>query len=324
LTWPTIERRWLRWLTRIAISLVIYLIALEVLLQTMALFIALTGRKVDTSWLTGGQRILCLGDSNTYGLWLERHETYPSQLEAIWNAGGRGPEVEVLNLGFPGTNSSRLRRDVPRMLETFRPSIVILMIGVNDYWTRPVEFERAGNEVNTPSFIERHSRVLKLYDMVRRALDTRKLEVIADPFVERLVGTGEAHFGGDVFELGFAKAEKGEISRPKEMLEENLGVIAANAEASGSKLVLMTYASRFRPYYVANQIIRDFAEESQTPLIDLAEVFRPVCPERDCPELLFPDHHPRAAGYRLIAETILADLHGDGRADRSPAEQKTD
>ncbi len=119
MSWPTIESRWLRWPTRIALGLVIYLIALEVLLQGMALFVTMTGRQVDTSWLTGSHRILCLGDSNTFGLWLERHETYPSQLQATWNSSNRGPEVEVLNLGFPGTNSSGLRRDIPRMLETF-------------------------------------------------------------------------------------------------------------------------------------------------------------------------------------------------------------
>jgi hypothetical protein len=120
--------------------------------------------------------------------------------------------------------------------------------------------------------------------------------------------------GNTAFELGFARAKEGEISDPEEMLAENLGVIAANADAAGAKLVLMTYASRFFLYPLANKAIRSFAEESQVRLINLTEVFVPVCPEQDCPEFLFPDHHPNAAGYRLIAETVVAELIGDVQA----------
>jgi lysophospholipase L1-like esterase len=119
------------------------------------------------------------------------------------------------------------------------------------------------------------------------------------------------------FELGFAKAEHGEIFRPDEALEENRGSLAADAEAFGAAIVLMTYPSRFSAYRTANRIIQRFAEASGAPLIDLEEVFLPVCPERDCPQLLFPDHHPRAAGYRLIAETVVAHLR-----DHSGAEQQ--
>jgi lysophospholipase L1-like esterase len=313
------KHRWLRRLARIAVSFAIYVIALEIFLQSVALFVSVMGRDIETSWITGNRRILCLGDSNTYGLWLERHEAYPQQLETVWNESGSGSRVEVLNLGFPGTNSSRLRRDFPRMLDTLRPDVVIVLIGVNDYWTRPVEFERGPRDVNTRSFLERHSRVLKLYDMVQRALDTRELAVtfepIADPGV--LARKGKAHFGDVEFELGFAKAEHGEIFRPDEALEENRGSLAADAEAFGAAIVLMTYPSRFSAYRTANRIIQRFAEASGAPLIDLEEVFLPVCPERDCPQLLFPDHHPRAAGYRLIAETVVAHLR-----DHSGAEQQ--
>jgi len=312
MSWLSTKRGWLRWFTRIAVGLVICLITFEVLLQGLALVLAMTGRQVDRSWLTEDRRILCLGDSNTFGLRLERHETYPSQLQASWNSKKLGPEIEVLNIGFPGTNSSRLRRDFPRMLETFQPSIAIVMIGVNDYWTRPVELDDSEAKTNARSFIERHSRTLKLYYMVRRAMDHRVLEVTRNPYAGvGFAGTGEARFGDAAFELGFAAAKPGEIFQPSERLRENLGEIAASAEAAGVELVLMTYAARFALYPVANKVIREFAEESRIQLIDLARVFAPRCPREDCPEYLFPDHHPTAAGYSLIAETIAAHLLSD-------------
>ena len=314
---------WLRVLARVAISIVIYLAALEALLQVLTYAVAVTGRKIDSSWITGNRRILCVGDSNTYGLWLERDEAYPQQLETVWNESGNGSQVEVLNLGFPGTNSSLLRRDFPRMLDTLRPDVVIVMIGTNDYWTRPVEFDRGPQEVTTRSFLERYSRVFKLYDMVRQALDTRQLEVTFEP-IERpgvRARKGRARFGDVEFELGFAKAAHGEISRPDQGLEENLGALAADAQAAGADFVLMTYASRFGAYHTANQVIRRFSGRSGSTLIDLTEVFRTLCPEKDCPEFLFPDHHPRAAGYRVIAETVVSRLRDSGEAGEPRAGQ---
>ena len=59
--------------------------------------------------------MLCIGDSNTYGLWLERSQAYPQQLETLWNERNESPKLEVLNLGFPGTNSSRIVRDLRRV-----------------------------------------------------------------------------------------------------------------------------------------------------------------------------------------------------------------
>jgi lysophospholipase L1-like esterase len=164
-----------------AAGLLAGVVFLEVLLQAGAWIVAATGRDLPVSWLTGNTRILCLGDSSTYGLWLERHEAYPQQLEAIWNVTPRAAPVEVLNLGFPGTNSSRLVRDFQRMIDAFEPDLVIVMIGANDFWTSPVELDSAEVGTSGISFLERHSRLWKFYGMVRRARDSTQLEVTFDP-----------------------------------------------------------------------------------------------------------------------------------------------
>ena len=56
--------------------------------------------------------MLALGDSNTYGLWVEPAESYPAVFERRWNADPARRPIEVLNLGFPGTNASMVRRDI--------------------------------------------------------------------------------------------------------------------------------------------------------------------------------------------------------------------
>ncbi len=89
--------------------------------------------------------------------------------------------------------------------------------------------------------------------------------------------------------------------------------MAAYTRDLGVPLVLMTYPSSGTFYGRANASIRAAARESGAPLIDLAEVFRPLCPQEECPGWFFQDQHPRAHGYRLVAETIVAWLRENAR-----------
>jgi lysophospholipase L1-like esterase len=66
-----------------------------------------TRAELPVALVASNLRVLCLGDSNTYGVWLERSQACPQQLEAVWNQRVASPRLEVLNLGVPGTNSSR-------------------------------------------------------------------------------------------------------------------------------------------------------------------------------------------------------------------------
>ena len=72
-------------------GVVVGLIVLEVVLQLAALSVGARTERISSVWVTGSLRVLSIGDSNTYGLWLERDESYPSQLEAHWNATVEAP-----------------------------------------------------------------------------------------------------------------------------------------------------------------------------------------------------------------------------------------
>src|SRR5262245_27510441 len=54
---------------------------------------------------SGRARILSLGDSNTFGLWVGKIRAYPHLLEGRWNARSDRPPVEVINAGYPGNTS---------------------------------------------------------------------------------------------------------------------------------------------------------------------------------------------------------------------------
>ena len=114
-------------------------------------------------------------------------------------------------------------------------------------------------------------------------------------------------FGEHEFELGF-KAEEHAPAVAAAALRDNLRTLARLTENSTARLVLMTYPSRWDFYGHANWAIRIAAEETGVPLLDLEQVFRPLCPKRECPEWLYWDQHPKAVGYRRVAEKIVERL----------------
>ncbi len=299
--------RWLSRLGLIPLGVLFALLALEAALQVGALYVRATGRALPTAWLTGNARVLCLGDSNTYGIYLtSRSQAYPQQLEALWNQTPGAPRIEVLNLGYPGTNSSRLRRDLPRMLETLAPNLVIIMVGANDYWTAPVELAPPPDlGTRVLQIVKRYSRVYQLAYMVRRAQSSARLEVVFQPQLDG-GSRGKARYGDVEFEMGF---EKGPIQTHHiEHLRENLLALVAQVRNFGAEPVLMTYPSRMWNYGDANEAIVQVAGETQARLVDAAAAFTPACPSEPCPALLFPDHHPTARGYQLMAETLVREL----------------
>ncbi|MEZ5493345.1 MAG: hypothetical protein R3E61_01880 [Pseudomonadales bacterium] len=82
---------------------------------------------VARSWTT---RVLALGDSNTYGLYLKAEEAWPAQLEQSWNSAHPQSPIEVLNLGFPATNSFRVLDNLPVLLDKLSPDIVLYYGGL--------------------------------------------------------------------------------------------------------------------------------------------------------------------------------------------------
>ena len=305
----------------ILFGLCLSLVVVEAILRVGALFV---GREVvERSVLPGKWRMLCLGDSNTYGLYVDKSQAYPKVFETLWNAtpGDTHRSVEVLNLGFPGTNSSKLVKDFRRMLSTFRPDVVPIMVGANDLWTMPETAIESPDAIDRlGAALWRMSRAYRFLYMVRRAFEVRQLDVTADPPTGFERGHGIARFGKDEFDLGWTKIPEGGVPdwEPTGPLEKNLQTLAIQAAEFGTKLIFLTYAADSLSYSWANKIIRRIAKTSSTRLIDVAAVLKPSCPVpvgsgvftgpgADCPEL-FPDQHPTVKGHERVARVLAQQL----------------
>jgi lysophospholipase L1-like esterase len=77
-------------------------------------------------------RVLCLGDSWTFGANVGQEETYPRQLEARLQERYSGARLEVWNLGVLGYSSYQGRELLERRAIAWQPDLVVVAFGMND------------------------------------------------------------------------------------------------------------------------------------------------------------------------------------------------
>lgn len=290
---------------------------LEIALQAAALAVRLTGADPLARPADARPRVACVGDSNTYGLWVEREEAWPQALERRWNATPGARPIEVLNLGVPGTNSSALRATLPKLLAAARPAVVLVMVGANDFWTEPVPNPALELGGGLLARVRANSRVWRLVVMIERA-------VLGPPDGVTTAATGDHRTGGATVRIDDLTLTTRWKARPTGVrgwtrdLRPNLLAIVGEIRAAGAEPVLVAYGADTTVYAGASAAIRDVARMTQTPLVDPAPIFAARCPTPPC-ALLLPDGHPTARGYDLIAELVAGGLTAAGLPAATPA-----
>lgn len=293
-------------LALVVFGCVLALLLLEALLQAGSAYTAATRHEQVAESPRTGLRIVTLGDSNTYGLFVEREQAYPQRLEARWNEAatqtGTQPRIEVVNLGYPGMNSSVLRNRFLDLLRIHRPAVVTIMVGVNDMWTvaEPAGLD-AAEGLWDPA--KRASRVYQLFFLLRY---------------------GRGYVPGLEMQGRWAPA-----TRPptdwEPQLRQNLRLVVQQAQAAGVQVILLTYPASSMLYEAANRILREMASTLRVPLIDLTRSFGTGCAGGQPCALLFADEHPTVQGHELAASRIEQALRQDGllRAPRRPRPNPT-
>lgn len=78
----------------------------------------------------GTFRILCVGDSYTFGTGVAAEDTYPKQLERMILSRFPGRRVEVLNFGTPGFNTAQEAESLKEQGLALEPEIIVLAFTV--------------------------------------------------------------------------------------------------------------------------------------------------------------------------------------------------
>ncbi|MGQ0645257.1 MAG: SGNH/GDSL hydrolase family protein [Elusimicrobiota bacterium] len=261
------------------------------------------GRPISVEKTPGVRRIVCLGDSCTFGATADA-DTYPALLEKNLNAAGAGP-VEVINAGVPGYSSWQglvfWREDVARL----KPDVLVLYLGWNDIFeARPETGEPLDpGEKRRAHFLRRSL----LATQVRAAL-----------VALRRRGEGRRAAEADLYR-GF---------EPRYFLRQ-METLIREARGSGARVVLLTLPAAYAPgrtallpsdyaasnpekfrrlYDAYDAAIRRLAAEHGAELADAAALMNG---RRE----LFADFcHPSEAGNAVIAGELARRLAGPPRS----------
>ena len=92
-------------------------------------------REIAREKPSGVYRVLCLGESSTFGAKVEQDELYASVIERCL-PGRIGGAVEVLNAGAPGYSLVQSYAYLESRALAFEPDVVVLYHGCNDFLSR--------------------------------------------------------------------------------------------------------------------------------------------------------------------------------------------
>lgn len=313
--------RTLRSAGRVLAWAVVLLAVVEIALR---LGVQVVGERSARAHGGGHETILCLGDSFTLGIKVRGEEKYPAILERLLNGSSAEPRYSVVNVGRPGKSSGWALGSLGKWLRRYHPQLVVVMTGWN---CNDVDFAeyRAGSGRGGGLAAAELDLLLDSFATYRLAeyLVARLESVPTEAVYPRVLSMKLYDFRDyQAIALG------------------NLYRICARLRDEGVPLVLLTYPEARPPenpytrteYYhyifgkrpineddylfhdrhgriAINAVIAHVARGCSVPLADVAAAFAGH-PDEDV--ILPGDHHPNAAGNRIIAETVLATLRRAG------------
>ena len=270
-------------------------------------------------------RILFLGESTTMGTGAggERY-AYPALVEQILKEKSPTSLVQCFNLGVGAIETTAILRNLDRHMIKYRPHLIILMAGLNDYFAGYVN----RYEVTEPSRVKMVISKLKIYRLCSFFKDA--IRIRADPtdgggFRYVLENNIE---GGKHDEIRFS--EFSFLYKPlryslSEMLF-HLRSIVHTIRSYGSDIWFAGYlepteqekahlGDLLNNIHKVNLIIQDAAK---TDNVNYVGGYRTYHDESE--QDLFADDggHPSKAGHRLIAEKIVDVILREGLLTGAP------
>jgi lysophospholipase L1-like esterase len=271
------------------------------------------GPDLSASKSKGSVRIVCMGDSRTFGLWLSpeglRYDNdYPAALEESLREQGGLERVEVINAGVVGYTSAHGLAQLQTEILQLQPDIVTVAFGFNDHnlaWN-PVLAAREPHHsfARELFYVASHSY---WFQLAKAAYD--RIGVLhALPLSQRWVEPGAYQYNLHRFaEIGRSRGIRvlfvSQALRPIELGESaTIGQDKANPYVLAGVKDLEGLHQLDRKY---RYMLYEVAGEEDVPVADASLAFSENL------EPLFSQYdlvHCNPAGARLIAETIRRKL----------------
>ena len=243
----------------------------------------------------GAFRVVCLGDSVTFGYRVPRvlprrpddyhasWQPYPALVEARLRAANPGRVVEVIPLAVPGYSSHQGRAWIARDIDRLKPDLVTACFGWNDITRRA------------------------LTD--RQVMSTDRGQVLA----RRVFASSQAlvHLGLRFRPKAGAPAAPTTMRVPRDEYVDNLLAIAWTVRSRRATPVFIGPVYRDRTAHppegddiaAHRQALRAAAEREAIAWLEIPELTEDAHPANDG---LFEEHiHPNHQGHKLMAERLL-------------------
>jgi len=285
--------------------------------------LGLRGRDLSPAKTPGATRILCLGDSYTFGAYVDDTETWPAQLEEILKERNPARDLDVVNAGISGFTIVDELDFLKEHGLDLQPDIVVLAFVLNDLadLTRRVSsremLKRASEEAASSALgpLKAHLRQTAIYNSLFMLKAYIRRASGSDPTVQEVDIRHLLQREYDATTLGLFEQYKGHLAEMKSLLDQR-----------GIKLVFMIF-----PYW--EQVSQGATDEAQRRLLEMASQvgvtsldLLPTYRKHDPRGRKFfhmPwDHHPSARGYRRaardLADTLAPLLPGGQPGDDEP------
>ncbi len=221
-------------------------------------------------------RIVCLGNSCTFGTGCDYNQTYTAWLQKMFDKDPGQIRVEVINAGVPGYSTMQELRYLKEDILDYNPDMLIVQFGEND--------EEGGNDVNEfPSPIFFRWQPVLLKSKVFQA------------------GYG-LYFGIKKFRYYHDKEYQYEI-RQRSYLNciDNVKAIERYARENGIRLYFIT------PAWVEKGRLVRKTGFARKPAIDIYKALKDSGQKLSA--LYFDPHHWLPVGHFVVAEKIYKTVH---------------
>ena len=237
-------------------------------------------------------RIVCLGNSNTFGWKQNEENAYPRQLQRLFDRNLPGQKIEVINAGITGYSSYQGKIFLRKDILGFKPDLVLVNYGWNDLL--PAKFGIPDKEQKMPP-----QWILNIQNFLSR---TRLYQLLKSFWVGRFSGKrgvepGISRVSLEDFQQNLIEIEQ--ICQKNKIPAVFLTNPVASLEAywgpgKVSKVHLINQAY--------NDAIRQLGQTHNFKVIDIAALFEKRKDLYDHPQADYI--HYNALGHKLVARTL--------------------
>ncbi len=310
---PPAARRSRGWavLGRAALWIVLLLTVVELSLRGVGWYLLRSrARALEQSLPAGAYRMLFIGESTTYGLFVEPDQAYPARVAALLEAKHPGRRFLSFNRGVPGLTTTAMLRTLPEKLQILSPQLVVILAGANDFHTQ-YNGVRIPGDGWLPRPIGYAVGTLRIYRLIDLWLELRKPKrgLSKGEWLDERSPSGVKLEQSEIFyDLGsghhllypLQPGEEALVSSLTAKLEANLERMIEQCRAAGAQVVLVGYLRS----PIENAMIERVANRVGVPFVatwrDPGDTHQPPL------DLFTPDgFHPSVAGHQLMAERIV-------------------